>query len=1116
MDFIVLIIVLGLVYTVFSLVRDRQNHVPIQQPPDTTDLYEIANELDVQSEHLAHPKDVLQSSAFKRGVDLLSSETYSTQDLLNYYTGSNIVIPWIALAALAEREDDSDILEPILKGINVGSWWTRYHALKALNARYDSPIVAAVLVKLDDSWLNTVLLQYLKEFVSLRLAADEKSAFGDLLNEVKNMQVDTLQKILQELGDKLAGSLIAELREWQATAVDTDFLESFGRVWQPSADKAVISHNQLLNHVSMLESTVLASPPRSIIVVGDSGVGKSAVLDVFAHRMHEQGWLIFEAGGVDIQSGQVYIGELEGRLKKLMDKITGSNKVIWVVPDFHALLWAGQHQFSQTGILDFVLPYIERGQIILIGETQPSGYESLLQARRKLTLLFETCRISPLSYEEALEVAKAWAEQYSTDDGTELISRQTLDEAGQLTQQYLSEKALPGSLLQFLQLTHTRLTASDEVSGITISRDDLLVTLTQLTGLPASILDDREGLDLQTLRDFFDARVLGQNEAIDCLVERVAMIKAGLTDPTRPQGVFLFVGPTGTGKTEIAKTLAEFLFGSPNRMIRLDMSEFQELESLSRIIGEQKEMSENTKNAALVNLIRNQPFSVVLLDEFEKAHPNIWDLFLQVFDDGRLTDRRGNTADFRHCIIILTSNLGANIPHGKNIGFTKSSGFTSGSVERAVGQVFRREFLNRLDRIIVFRPLARSVMKSILHKELDQVLERRGLRTRDWAVEWDDSAIDFLLTKGFTPDLGARPLKRAIERYLLAPLSLTIVNHQFPEGEQFLFIGSDGHKIVVEFVDPDAPDEEEETKEKPVGDVEGKDTDLRLESLILDAHGTAAEVTFLRGRYERIKEVVEAEEWQKKKEDALSQTSTPGFWDSPDRFAILGRAEYMDRIETGFSTGGSLLRRLAGSAPGERQYFSRDLLQRLAQQLYLVDAACSGFVEGRPRDAFLLIEGSRETSGDIHVSNAFASRIGNMYRQWAALRKMRLEVLEETDMNGKEPYRLLLSVIGFAAFTILEPEAGLHVLEIPTKGRKDFRRYKVRVRIAVQPEEPAGHEREALRNQALRVFAELDGVTSTIVRRYREEPSPLIRDSVRKWRTGNWQRVLEGNFDLLS
>jgi ATP-dependent Clp protease ATP-binding subunit ClpC len=179
------------------------------------------------------------------------------------------------------------------------------------------------------------------------------------------------------------------------------------------------------------------------------------------------------------------------------------------------------------------------------------------------------------------------------------------------------------------------------------------------------------------LRAFFERRVLGQPEAVDCLVERVAMVKAGLTDPTRPQGVFLFVGPTGTGKTEIAKTLAEFLFGSPERMIRLDMSELQTWESQARILGEADETSDS---AALVNQIRKQPFSVVLLDEFEKAHPTVWDLFLQVFDDGRLTDKRGNTADFRHSVIILTSNLGATLPHGASVGFAQEqSQFAAGS-----------------------------------------------------------------------------------------------------------------------------------------------------------------------------------------------------------------------------------------------------------------------------------------------------------------------------------------------------------------------------------------------------------------------------------------------------
>jgi ATP-dependent Clp protease ATP-binding subunit ClpC len=642
----------------------------------------------------------------------------------------------------------------------------------------------------------------------------------------------------------------------------------------------------------------------------------------------------------------------------------------------------------------------------------------------------------------------------------------------------------------------------------------LIVTLTQLTGLPASILDDREGLDLQSLRDFFHGRVLGQSEATTCLVERVAMIKAGLTDPSRPQGVFLFVGPTGTGKTEIAKTLAEFLFGSPNRMLRIDMSELQTPESLDRILGEQKEMPENM---ALVNQIRNQPFSVILLDEFEKAHPNVWDLFLQVFDDGRLTDRRGNTADFRHSIIILTSNLGANIPHGASIGFTHDgSGFTAGSVQREVSKVFRKEFLNRLDRIVVFRPLGSGVMKEILHKELNLILSRRGLRTRNWAVVWDDSAIDFLLNKGFTLELGARPLKRAIERYLLSPLAMTIVNHQFPEGDQFLIVSSDGQRIVVEFIDPDAPDPEISTDQAKVSDALQTDKqELRLNDLILDACGTAPEVAFLQQRYDTLQACVTGDVWQSKKATALSSTSSPGFWDSAERFAILGEAEYMDRIEAGLDTGGALLRRLIGSQSAPRQKFPRDLVKRLAQQIYLVGSAYDVLVSGLPRDAFLQVEGSRDAGEHWHVTNTFASQIGDMYRKWAALRRMRVEVLQETGADGSEPYLLLLSVIGFAAFNILAPEAGLHVLEIPGKEKRDFNRCQVRVRIAPQPEEPAGHALADWRAQARRVFAETDDIRWQIVRRYRKQPSPLIRDSVRKWRTGNWQRVLDGNFDLI-
>ena len=266
--------------------------------------------------------------------------------------------------------------------------------------------------------------------------------------------------------------------------------------------------------------------------------------------------------------------------------------------------------------------------------------------------------------------------------------------------------------------------------------------------------------------------------------------------------MFLFAGPTGTGKTELAKTVAEFLFGSVDRLIRLDMSEFQTPESTSQDPGRQRDAGGDANS--LINRVRKQPFSVVLLDEFEKAHAQVWDLFLQVFDDGRLTDSLGHVADFRHCLIILTTNLGATSHRSSGLGFAPAGEpITGEQVLRAIGQTFRPEFQNRLDKVIVFRPLTRDLMRGILEKELGRVLERRGLKDRDWAVEWEASAQEFLLEKGFSPEMGARPLKRAIEQYVIAPLAATIVEQRFPEGDQFVFVRSDGRAIQAEFVDPD-------------------------------------------------------------------------------------------------------------------------------------------------------------------------------------------------------------------------------------------------------------------------------------------------------------------------
>ncbi|MGB8511104.1 MAG: AAA family ATPase [Pyrinomonadaceae bacterium] len=1157
------------------------------------DVYALAWSLSDFYDRSTSPKELLLNERFSEGVEMLRTGAHTEYDLLGYAQGSNVVVGCMALEALARRATSQETADMLVGTLNDLAHWPRHYALRAVRAHAMRPMVAEVLTQLDSTWRVFVSLQSLREFVGLRVSGGEVVTYEDLLGYITRCnlgeeQIENLKNLVADLGSLLPSGISEELGKLRSESVDLVFLKSFGRVWEAD-DKAaeVVLLETIKGRVAELESAIKREPARSVMLVGDSGTGKTALVRAVAARLRGERWTILEASAGDVLAGQQYIGQLEERVQAIVRQI-GGKRVLWVMPNFQDALWAGRHKYSPTGVLDLLLPYIESGHVKLIGEVPSASFEGLMRLRPRLRTVMQTCRVAPLSDEETLVLGRRWAERHAVtsdsrpnsapETNAPRVSEGTLREALHLARQYIGDKAAPGNLIVLLEATARRLDAESDNTADAITRqitlDDVLVTLSQLTGLPAQILDEREGLDLGELRAFFERRVLGQPEAVDCLVERVAMIKAGLTDPTRPQGVFLFVGPTGTGKTEIAKTLAEFLFGSPERMIRLDMSELQTAESLNRILGEWGEAGEgaasNGGSVALVNSIRKQPFSVVLLDEFEKAHPQVWDLFLQVFDDGRLTDRTGNTADFRHCVVLMTSNLGATLPAGAGIGFSREQAeFASGGVERAVAKTFLREFVNRIDRVVVFRPLGLAVMRDLLRKELNDVLGRRGFRTRQWAVEWDESAIEFLLHKGFTADLGARPLKRAIERYLLSPLSLTIVNHQFPEGDQFLFVRSspDNSALAVQFVDPDAT--EGKTNVLPPLDTDAEELlpssperELRLESIALDAHGDADEVRLLRDKFDELSAQIDDEAWRGRKTDALQQTQGEGFWDSPARFIVLGLAEYMDRIETGLDTAGSLLRRLAGASPRDRTSFPPDLVARIAEQLYLLEHAAHALATNEPRDAFVLVHAVRETGADNSLGDEFARRIAGMYRGWAKKRRMRLAVLEEyggaTSVDEKEArrdgasggdnarrehgdarrdggdarrdesdakpvgspssYRALLAVSGFGAYSILQREAGLHILETP-QDEKSFNRARVQVRVVAQPDEPpTGHGQEALRRQAedALAFDEQKGVPPSIVRRYREEPSPLVRDSVRGWRTGKLERVLGGDFDLIT
>lgn len=1088
---------------------------------EPTTIDELAPALKEAFDQALSPQRLLEDPEFERAVQSLAKDTFSDEALYDCATLYQPGLSCAALEALARRESGPGLYRHLFSQINSHPW-VRFFVLRGLDTLSlpTKKLIPTVLTHLDETWYdedNHPVRYYhdlIRRFIEERLKKGDKPAFSEeQMGKIPEELVDSLDEMLLDLGEKLTGTLLRQLRAFREAWVDVEFLKSVGDVWgaHEARDPFLIAHDSFLRDVQKLEAELEKQPPPSMLLVGESGVGKTALIRLLAKRAMEKGWTVFEAGYNELLAGQSYVGSLEGRLRDLTQRIGGKKKVLWVIPDFHALEWAGRHSKSDYSILDFLIPEMERGNVTVIGEVQPAPFEGLLLAKPQVLRAMDLVRVAPLPQQMTLELARSWLTHVT--GGRSAASDEVIEEAWQLSEHYFKDRAAPGNLLRLLQLTWQRLSDKAEGGGgpVTLRIEDLVQTLVRLTGLPSSILDERLPLDLAGLRSFFLSRVIGQQEAVDCLVDRVAMIKAGLTDPTRPQGVFLFAGPTGTGKTEIAKALAEYLFGSPDRLIRLDMSEFQSPESLQLLQGDVAGKTEG----ALVDHIRKQPFSVILLDEFEKASPNVWDLFLQVFDDGRLTDRRGNTADFRHAIVIMTSNLGAVIPTGASLGFTPETGqFNPRDVERSIQQAFRKEFLNRIDRIVVFQPLARETMRNILLKELNTVLRRRGLRRRTWAVEWDDSAIEFLLEKGFTPDMGARPLKRAIEDHVLTRLATTIVDRDYPQGDQFLFVRSGGRSIEVEFVDPDAP-EKDAYPPWPQTDRPAPASPSRLEEIALDPAGTPEEIELLRSSFERLAKEIEAEAWKGDKAKSLAMTSERDFWDAPNRYSVLGRIEVLDRIETGFTTARSLLDRLDGSRVGRRNRFPVDLVRRLAERLYLLERACSGLRAEHSQDAFLVVDPGADTAREDIAAEEFAHQLASMYQEWASRRGMKTEVLEKRSSGALRVSRVMIAISGFGAYPILAQENGLHVLESPAdKGKSPFERVKIRVRVVPQPDEPVGVVHKTALEQAQAAFAARPAADLQVVRRYRKEPSPLVRDSVRGWKTGRWDKVFAGNFDL--
>ncbi len=512
-------------------------------------------------------------------------------------------------------------------------------------------------------------------------------------------------------------------------------------------------------------------------------------------------------------------------------------------------------------------------------------------------------------------------------------------------------------------------------------------------------------------------------------------------------------------------------------------------------------------------MIRRQPFSVVLLDEFEKAHPNVWDLFLQAFDDARMTDARGHTVSLRHVVFVMTSNVGAREAAQGTFGFRASS-TAEDPYQKALRETFRPEFLNRIDQIVTFRPFTRAEQRALLELELKRVLSRRGLKDRPWAVEWEESAIDLLLSHGLTDDLGARPLRRAVERYALTPIARELLAHPNPHADQFLFVRGEAGAIVVDFVDP-AAEEEDDRHEADLASIDLTSSTsedgvkVRVPHIVLKGSGRSEEFSILVSQVERLEERLESPMWREERKVDLDKMSEPGFWQNPDRLPVLATAELRDRIDSGTSTARSLVDRLRRAASGERDQYPAGLIRRLALQMFLLDHAVVVLEAGLPQDAVIRVQPIQRDRESPEESRRWSQQLREMITNWAEKRNMQLEELPAAG-DGE----FIAAVSGFASWRFLEPLQGIHELEQSEADRRD-RRLHARISVAPHPLGAPPRDRNERARQAVTLLDEaVHG--DEVVRRYRLDSRPKIVDLKEGWRCDQPEEALAGNFDLVS
>lgn len=600
-------------------------------------------------------------------------------------------------------------------------------------------------------------------------------------------------------------------------------------------------------------------------LIGEPGVGKTAIAEGLAQKIVEGNIpeILSDKRVVTLDlssmvAGAKYRGEFEDRLKKAMEEIRKAGNVILFIDELHTIVGAG----AAEGAIDasnILKPSLARGEIQVIGATTLNEYRKHIEKDAALERRFQPITVGEPSKEEAVEILKGVRDKYEAHHRVK-ITDDALEAAVKLSDRYITDRFLPDKAIDLVDEAASRIrlrtfTAPPDIKDMeekverlakekedsircqefekaanirdeeqklkneldkikdqwrqknqtktdTVTSDDIAEIVASWTGIPVKKLAEEESERLLKMEDTLHNRVIGQEEAVKSISKAIRRGRVGLKDPKRPVGSFIFLGPTGVGKTELCKALAEAMFGDEKSMIRVDMSEFMEKHSVSKLVGSPPGYVGYDEGGQLTEKVRRRPYSVLLFDEIEKAHPDIFNILLQILEDGRLTDSQGRVVDFRNTIIIMTSNVGArNITEPKRLGFSvvkdesaKNYEDMKSNVMGELKKTFRPEFLNRIDDIIVFHPLSEDNIREIVRLMTDVLVKR--LKSNDIYLEIGDDVLDHLAKKGYDPLFGARPLRRAIQSMVEDKLAEEMLEGKVKAGDS-ISVSMDGENIVV-------------------------------------------------------------------------------------------------------------------------------------------------------------------------------------------------------------------------------------------------------------------------------------------------------------------------------